>query len=93
VIDISVLIAIAGLLLAVVTFVVGRNTAAKSDGKQDGQILTELGYLKSNTDDIKRRLDDQDRRYTEMLVTVTGLERDMKTAYMRIDELKGALKS
>lgn len=44
------------------------------DGRQDGAILTEIGYLKGGIDDIKRELKENDKRYVELLLRIQRLE-------------------
>ena len=83
----EIVFSIAGVLLAVITFYIGRQTSAKADGKQDGIILSELGYLKSSMDGIKTQLakqEDRDRDYISRLVAV---EASCKSMHLRIDQL------
>ncbi len=87
-ISISILIAIIGVVLSIITFVAGRQTSAKNQGLQDGQILTELGYLKSNTDEIKKRLDEEDHRHIETIKKMAELDSSLKSAHKRLDGLE-----
>ena len=87
-ISISILIAVIGVVLSIITFVAGRQTAAKNQGLQDGQILTELGYLKSNTDEIKKRLDEEDHRHIETIQKLAELDSSLKSAHKRLDGLE-----
>ena len=87
-ISISILIAIIGVVLSIVTFVAGRQTAAKNQGRQDGQILAELGYLKSNTDEIKKRLDEEDHRHIETVQKLAEMDSSLKSAHKRLDGLE-----
>lgn len=84
----SIIIAVAGLLLSAITFMAGRQAAAKTDGKESGAIMSELGYLKSNTDDIKRRLDEQDKRHVDTVSRLVAVEASTKQAHKRIDRLE-----
>lgn len=70
----SWIIAGAGLLLSILTYIAGWKTKQQKEGQEAGQILSELGYLKSNTDEIKRRLDKQDERDREYISRLTALE-------------------
>lgn len=70
----SWIIAGAGLLLSILTYIAGWKTKQRDEGQEAGQILSELGYLKSNTDEIKRRLDKQDERDREYISRLTALE-------------------
>ncbi|MBR5312210.1 MAG: hypothetical protein IKU40_04935 [Clostridia bacterium] len=73
-IDVSVLIAVIGCALSVGTFFIGRTTAAKSSGQEYGVMLTDIGYIKSGVDDMKKKMDQSDKRYIEIEKRVTALE-------------------
>lgn len=73
-IEIAALISVCGLLLSAATFFIGRLTAAKSSGKQDGVMLTELGYIKKGIDDMNRKMEQLDRRYIDLEKRVTAVE-------------------
>jgi len=88
----TVVASIIGCVVALATFFWGRQSASKQDGQETGQILTELGYLKSNTDDIKRRLDKQDDRYIETATRLTAVEASAKQAHKSIDAIEGSAK-
>lgn len=85
---ISILISIIGVSLSVGTFFVGRMTAAKSSGKQDGTILTEIGYIKANTDEIKAEQKEQRKTNTEFATRLTKVEESAKQAHKRIDRIE-----
>lgn len=65
---------IVGFALSVGTFFIGRLTASRNDGKQEGQILTELGYIKSGVDDTKRKLESMEKSYHNLEGRVARLE-------------------
>lgn len=69
---------IIGFALSVGTFFIGRTTASRADGKQEGQILTELGYIKSGVDDMKRKMDGLEKNYHDIDRRVGILERQMQ---------------
>ncbi len=68
---------IVGFALSVGTFFIGRTTASRHDGKQEGQILTELGYIKSGVDDTKRKLENMEKSYHSLEGRVVKLEERM----------------
>ena len=37
-----------------------QKTDEQQDGRENGTLLTEIGYIKANTDDIKRKQEKQD---------------------------------
>ena len=89
--SIETTIALLGLSFTIFAFFIGRGTVGKHDGRTEGMILSELGYLKSNTDEIKKHLDEQEKRSAQLCTDVEVLKREMDTAFSQIDELKSEL--
>ncbi len=77
-IDVSILIAILGFALSVGTFFIGRITAAKNTGQEYGVMLTDIGYIKSGIDDMKKKMEQSDKRYIDLEKRVTALEEIVK---------------
>lgn len=77
-VDITVLIAVIGCALSVGTFFVGRVTAAKKDGRENGQVLTELGYIKKGIDGVEKDIRDIKNQYAALDVRVSKVEEAMK---------------
>ena len=75
-------------ILAIVTFFVGRRTASRQDGKQDGVMLTEIGYLKKGNDDILRKIESQEHQYNDLAVRVAHLEESAKRSQIRLDMIE-----
>ena len=73
-VEITVLIAVIGCALSVGTFFVGRMTAAKNDGRENGQVLTELGYIKKGIDGLEKDIKEIKRQYTDLDVRVSIVE-------------------
>ena len=73
-IDITILIAVIGCLLSVGTFFVGRMTAAKTSGQADGELKSDVKYIKSSVDDLKNKMNQSDKRYIDLEKRVTALE-------------------
>ena len=87
------LIPIISVVIAIAGFVLGRISASRSDGKQDGVILTEIGYLKKGNDDIIRKMNEQDHRYNELAEKVIAIDESAKQAHKRITELRDEIKA
>ena len=60
----------------------------EEDGRQTGVVLTELGYIKSSVDDIKRKQDKQDEQTINFLRELTEVKESAKQAHKRIDTLE-----
>lgn len=79
----SIVISVLGLVFVILSFFFGRSSAARQDGKQDGTILSELGYIKSSMETILRRLDKQDERDREYISRLTCVEQKIELMYHR----------
>ena len=86
------IVGLIGTISAIVFGYIAFNKNKKSDnqkeGKQDGVVLTELGYIKSGVDDIKRKQEHQERQHIEVISRITAVEESTKQAHHRIDEIK-----
>ena len=65
---IGVACTILGAVLGYVAFLRNAKSDSKADGKQDGTILTELGYIKGGIDEIKAEQREQ-RQTARSLIT------------------------
>ena len=88
---ISILAAVAGIVFGVTTFFRNKKKDDSEDGRQSGTILTELGYIKSGVDDLKRKQEKQDEQNREILRGLTAVEESAKQAHKRIDALEGRI--
>ena len=61
------------------------NTA---EGKKDGVLLTEIGYIKSGVDDIKRKQEKEDERHVQVVSRLTAVEASAKQAHHILDNLE-----
>jgi len=77
-VDIAILIAVIGCALSVGTFFIGRTTAAKNDGRENGQVLTELGYIKKGIDGLEKDIKEIKDQYAALDVRVSKVEEAMK---------------
>jgi len=76
---------IAAIIFGCVTFERNKKLDDTHEGKKDGAVLTELGYIKSGVDDIKRRQEKQEQQHIEVISRLTAVEASAKQAHKRID--------
>ena len=55
--------------------------------KHNATVLTEIGYIKSGIDDIKRKQERTDDQYLELSNRMTKVETSVSNAHKRINEL------
>lgn len=85
---VGILGTICGIVFAYISYQKNKSADDKNDGKEGGMVLTELGYIKSGVDDIKRKQEKQDERHLEMVERVSMLEASSKSAHKRIDYIE-----
>lgn len=85
---IGVACTILGAVLGYVAFLRNAKSDSKADGKQDGTILTELGYIKGGIDEIKAEQREQRKTNTEVLSRLASVESSVKSAHHRLDRIE-----
>lgn len=91
-VELTVLISIAtglgGFIISYLKWGKARDQDIQSEGRQDGVMLTELGYIKANTEDIKTEQKEQRKINTEVYERLASVESSAKQAHHRIDHLE-----
>lgn len=85
---ISIIAAIAGVVFGVTTYARNRKQDSTEDGKRTGAIMSELGYIKSGVDDVKRKQEKSDEAIMGFLRDLTAVQESAKQAHKRIDSLE-----
>lgn len=65
-----------------------RDKDTECNAKTDATVLTEIGYIKANTDEIKAEQKEQRKTNTDFLVRLATVESSAKQAHKRIDALE-----
>lgn len=67
-----------------------RNNKAddSSDGRQTGTMLSDIGYIKSGVDDIKRKQEKQDNFNLTIMQEITSAKESAASAHKRIDGIE-----
>lgn len=78
-----------GAVIGYVTYLRTHRHDAEAEGKSEGAILTELGYIKSGIDDIKTEQREQRHINTDVAARLASVEASAKQAHKRIDRLEG----
>lgn len=64
--------------IAVASFFIGRVTASREKGKNDGVMLTEIGYIKRGIDDLSKKVDANSKSWHDLENRVSVLEKTVK---------------
>ncbi len=91
---ISVMGTLSSILFAYLAFKRGNKQEHKDEGKNEGVMLSEIGYIKSSIDRIEKSLNHLEERYADLSNRLVKVEESTKNAHKRItelhDEMKGA---
>lgn len=87
-VSLSAIFGIGGLVFGIITAVRNKKTDDTKEAKEDGIILTELGYIKSGVDDIKHKQEEQEKQNLDFVKHLTAVEESAKQAHKRIDKLE-----
>ena len=88
----SVIGTVCAIVFGYIAFRRGDKSDDKAEGKENGVLLTEIGYIKSGIDDIKRKQEKEDERYVEVVARLTAVEASAKQAHHRLDGFEEKLK-
>ena len=84
----GIITGVAGTICALVVATRNKKKDDKKEGKEDGVVLTELGYIKKGIDGIERRMEKQETQYINVIAKLTEVESSAKQAHKRIDALE-----
>ena len=85
---IDVICALGGFAICYLSFFRTAKKDCEEEGKATGQMLSELGYIKANTDDIKAEQREQRKINNEFYTRMASVEASAKQAHKRIDKLE-----
>ena len=88
-IEVSVLIAVVGVALSVGTFFIGRTTAARKSGENDGELKADIKYIKSSVDKQERKLDGVVESYDDVKIELERLKGRIKALEQKVEMLHG----
>lgn len=90
---VSIFSGIAAIVFAWLAFSRNKKTDDQSDARNDATVLVELGHLRSTTDRIEGKQDTlaekMEQQHTETVERLTGVEKSVEYAHLRINKLEG----
>ena len=81
-------VGVIGAVVALITLTRNKTSADKSDAKEDGIMLTEIGYIKAGVDDLKKDNRDMRAEVQSIHDKVTRVDESCKSAHRRIERLE-----
>ena len=86
-VDIAVLISVAGILLSAAGFYIGRLTAAKTYGQEDGEMKANVRYIRESVDKHDKKLDRVAENYESLKREVVELRGRLDMLEQRMEML------
>ena len=90
---VSTLAILLGMVFGVVALFRNKKADDSGDGQKMGMLMSEIGYVKSNTDEIKAEQQRQRDTNTNFAVELARVDASAKQAHKRLDEHISATKS
>ena len=88
-ISIGILCTLVGLIISYAVFSRNKAKDDKGEGQQIGQVISDVGYIKSGIDDIKSEQQEQRKINTELFTRIATVEASAKQAHKRLDHMEG----
>lgn len=86
-IEVSILIAVLGLCISAATFFIGRTTAAKSVGHSDGELKSDIKYIKTSVEKQEKKLDSVVENYDDIKLEIERLKGKLKALEQKVEML------
>lgn len=84
----SVVSTVCAIVFGYLAFVRNRDKDNADEAKSDATVLTEIGYIKANTDEIKAEQKELRKTNTEFMERLVAVEASAKQAHKRLDTLE-----
>ena len=85
----SVVSTVCAIIFGYVAFSRNRKKDEHEDGGREATMLSDIGYIKANAEEIKAEQKEQRKINTEVVTRLTAVEESAKSAHKRIDGLEG----
>ena len=59
----------------------------RKEGRNEGTILSDIGYIKACVDRVEKNMSDVDKRYRDIVERLAKVEESLEDSKKRIDEL------
>lgn len=85
----SVVSTICAIIFGYIAFSRNKTKDTEASAKTNATLLTEVGYIKANTEEIKSEQKEQRKTNIEVLTRLASVEASAKQAHKRIDTIEG----
>lgn len=79
---------ISGITFGYIGYKKGLQKDSTESGKNNGTLMSDIGYIKAGIDDLKHKQETAELRHFALVERVTKVEESSKQAHKRIDRLE-----
>lgn len=79
---------ICGMVCALVAASRSKKRDDQREGKEDGVLMTEIGYIKKGVDGIEQKFEKLENKYIDLAMQVASIEGEIKRFHKRIETLE-----
>lgn len=84
---ITLIAALSSIVFALLAYKRSEREEQKKEGKNEGLIISDIGYIKACVDRVEKNLTRLDERYKNVLERLAKVEESLSNAQKRIDEM------
>lgn len=85
--SISIFVSLSSVLLSYFAFKKSEKVDSKKEGKNEGLIISDIGYIKACVDRVEKNLVKVDERYRNILERLAKVEESLTNVTKRVDEI------
>lgn len=85
---VGVVTGISGMLCAIIVASRNKKKDDKTEGKEDGVLMTEIGYIKKGVDGIEQKFEKLENQYIDLAMQTTEIKGEIKRFNKRIETLE-----
>lgn len=85
---VGLIASISSIVFALLAFKRSEKQEHKTEGKSEGLILSDVGYIKACVDRMEKNLTSVDERYRNILERLVKVEEALSNEQKRVDEIK-----
>jgi len=91
-VEIGIIAGLISCIIGIMTFFAGRQSSALKAGAEEGELKSDIKYIKEDIEEIKaavKKYDDNKSVLTGLQKDVAEVQKSLTRAHLRIDSLKG----
>lgn len=85
---VGVVTGLAGMFCAIIVASRNKKKDDKTEGKEDGVLMTEIGYIKKGVDGIEQKFEKLENQYIDLAMQLAEMKGDIKRFNKRIETLE-----